>query len=94
QREMESQLLAEGFKNKIVDCQWAFDLDQLKGHALSLSVSPDVGHPNCAPLLDGLEALFEKYHIDDRLIFDHETSIYYGQPQKLSSTQPSNISLG
>ena len=94
QREMENQLLAEGFRNMIVDCQWTFNLDQLKGHTFSLSVSPDVGHPNYAPLIHGLEALFDKYHADDRLVFDYETSIYYGQPQKLPPSQPSGISLG
>ena len=94
QRKMENQLLAERFRNMIVDCQWTFNLDQLKGHTLSLSVSPDVGHPNYAPLIHGLEALFDKYHADDRLVFDYETSIYYGQPQKLSTPQPSGISLG
>lgn len=80
QREMENQLVAGGFKNQVIDCRWIFDLDQLKGHTLSLSVSPDVGHPNYAPLIDGLEALFRKYQVDDRVIFDYETSIYCGQP--------------
>jgi ubiquinone/menaquinone biosynthesis C-methylase UbiE len=84
QCEMEAQLSAEGFKNRILDCQWIFDFDHLKGHTFSLSVSPDIGHPNYAPLLDGLEALFEKYHVNERLAFDYETSIYYGQPEKLS----------
>lgn len=94
QREMENQLVTDGFKNQVIDCQWTFNLDQLKGHTLSLSVSPDVGHPNYAPLIHGLEALFDKYHADDRLVFDYETSIYYGQPQKLLPSQSSGLSLG
>ena len=93
QREMESRLLAEGFKNKTVDCQWTFNFDQLKGHTLSLSVSPDVGHPNHAPLINGIKALFQKYQVDDRLAFDYETRIYYGQQQELLLSHPSGVSL-
>lgn len=81
QRVVERQLLAEGFKDKLIDCQWSFDYEHLKGHTLSLSVSPDIGHPDYSPLLDELEALFQKYQEDGRLTFDYETSIYYAQPQ-------------
>lgn len=85
QREMESQLLAGGYRNRVLDGRWVFDLDHFKGHTLSFSVAPDAGHSNYRPFIEGLERLFRKYQAGAQLTMDYETTVYYGQPHKLET---------
>ena len=80
QRVMEGLLTAAAFKRKALEDEWIFDFENLKGLTLSFSVSPRVGDPNYAPMLEALHSLFERYQVDGKVTLNYETLIYYGRP--------------
>jgi SAM-dependent methyltransferase len=59
--------------------QQAFDFEGLKGRLLSASYTPEAGHPNHQPMLDGLRALFEAHQVGGCVTLEYETRMYYGQ---------------
>ena len=73
-----------GFKLETLEHPKEFDLEQLKGLVLSLSVSPDQGDPSYQPMLSALEEIFEKYQSNGQVRFDYTTTIYFGRPQHSS----------
>jgi ubiquinone/menaquinone biosynthesis C-methylase UbiE len=56
-----------------------FDWKGLKGRLLSSSYAPEPGHPQCAPMLEALNALFAERQTDGEVVFEYNTVIYYGQ---------------
>ena len=69
-----------GFKLKMLENQQEFNLEQLKGLVLSLSISPDEGDSSHKPLSIALEKMFAKHQVNGRLLFDYTTTAYYGRP--------------
>lgn len=59
--------------------QQVFDFEGMKGRLRSSSYAPQEGHPNHAPMLSELHAIFDKYQRDGRVIFAYETRMYYGK---------------
>lgn len=56
-----------------------FDYEGLEGRALSSSYVPEAGHPNHAPFLAGLRAIFERCQQEGVVTFAYQTQVYYGQ---------------
>ena len=56
-----------------------FDFAGLRGRLLSSSYAPEADHPNHAPMLADLHALFEDYQQEGRVTFEYDTKVYYGQ---------------
>jgi SAM-dependent methyltransferase len=67
------------FQLRAYDNQQHFDLEGVTGRLLSSSYAPEVGHPNHAPMLAELAAIFEKYQQNGEIVFEYETRINYGQ---------------
>ena len=55
------------------------DFEALRGRLMSSSYVPKAGHPNHAPMLVALRALFDATAIDGRVSFDYSTRVYCGQ---------------
>ncbi len=53
------------------------DYAGLEGRLLSSSYAPAPGHPERAPMLAGLRALFERHQQDGTIVFPYETRVYY-----------------
>jgi ubiquinone/menaquinone biosynthesis C-methylase UbiE len=79
QRVMEGLLTAAAFKKRTLEGKWTLDFENLKGQTLSFSVSPEMGDPNYGPMLDGLDALFQRYQENGKVTVNYETVIYYRQ---------------
>lgn len=56
-----------------------FDLEGLRGRLLSSSYAPEAGHPNHAPMLAALTALFDAHQVNGTVSFDYDTEVFYGQ---------------
>ncbi len=64
----------------VCDNYQIFNFDGLKGRLLSSSYTPKEDQVVYQLLLDGLEALFEKYQENDQVQFTYETEMFYGKP--------------
>jgi ubiquinone/menaquinone biosynthesis C-methylase UbiE len=53
------------------------DYAGLEGRLLSSSYAPQPGHPEHAPMLEGLRALFERYQRNGEIVFPYETRVYF-----------------
>jgi SAM-dependent methyltransferase len=58
--------------------QW-LDFDALRGRLMSSSYAPKPGHPQHAPMIDALRALFDATAMDGRISFDYDTRVYVGE---------------
>lgn len=56
-----------------------FDYEGLHGRLQSSSYAPLPGHPNYEPMMNELRNLFEQNKQDDRVFFDYETQVYWGE---------------
>lgn len=74
----------ESFKLLTLENTQHFDFDSLKGRLLSSSYAPEKDHPNFAPMLDKLEAIFDANHKDGSVSFEYDTKIYYGHLGRFS----------
>jgi SAM-dependent methyltransferase len=54
-----------------------FDYEGLLGRLMSSSYAPESGHPQHAPLLAGLRALFERHAADGCVLFPYVTLVYH-----------------
>jgi SAM-dependent methyltransferase len=68
-----------GFQTRNFSHQQEFDLAGIQGRLLSSSYSPEPGHPNHAPMLAELAAIFDAHQVDGRVAFAYTTKMYYGQ---------------
>jgi ubiquinone/menaquinone biosynthesis C-methylase UbiE len=63
------------FQQKTFDNHQEFDFDGIRGRLLSSSYVPlDSG-----PMLDELRVIFAEYQVNDRVRFEYDTTLYYGQ---------------
>lgn len=58
-----------------------FDWEGLLGRVMSSSYAPLDGHPNHAPLVEGLRRLFDAFAENGRIHFQYQTRVYYGRFQ-------------
>jgi SAM-dependent methyltransferase len=56
-----------------------FDYAGVKGRLLSSSYSPLPGHPSYEPMLAELQAAFDQYADNGRLLFIYDCQLFYGQ---------------
>lgn len=56
-----------------------FDWDGLLGRLCSSSYAPEPGHPDHAPMLRDLAALFHEHAHDGRVTIDYSTLVYFGR---------------
>jgi ubiquinone/menaquinone biosynthesis C-methylase UbiE len=56
-----------------------FDYEGLKGRLLSSSYTPSSNHPEYFPMLEMLQKIFDAHHLDNTVIFEYTTKVYYGQ---------------
>jgi len=54
-----------------------FSYAGLEGRLLSSSYAPPAGHPEHAPMLAGLRALFDRHQQGGELVFPYETRVYF-----------------
>ena len=67
------------FKRAQFPNQQEFDFEGLKGRLLSSSYAPEAGHPNHIPMLESLRTIFDQYQSGGKVIFEYDTTIYYGR---------------
>ena len=67
------------FTLRTFDDQQHFDREGVTGRLLSSSYAPEAGHPNHAPMLAELAAIFEKCQQNGEIVFEYETRVNYGQ---------------
>ncbi len=56
-----------------------FDYEGLEGRLMSSSYVPEPGHPNHAPMLAELRAIFAAHQQDGTVSFDHDTRVHFGR---------------
>jgi hypothetical protein len=54
------------------------DFAGLEGRLMSSSYAPEPGHPQHAPMLAGLRALFERHAQHGHVVFPYQTLVYFG----------------
>ena len=68
----------EPVETAIFDNAQAFDLDGIKGRALSSSYVPAEGEPGCREMLEDLEGIFRAYRRDGTVTVEYDTRVYVG----------------
>ena len=68
-----------GFREAIFPNWQTLDWEGLKGRLLSSSYAPEPGHPQHLPMLDGLEAIFNRHQSDGKVTFKYDTLVFYGR---------------
>ncbi len=53
----------------------------LAGYLMSASYAPEPGHPNHAPMLAELRAIFDAHSVNGTVTFDYDTAVYFGRLQ-------------
>jgi SAM-dependent methyltransferase len=56
--------------------QQSFDFEGLKGRLLSSSFAPEAGHPQHAPLMEGLRQLFDCHQHGGEVVFRYQTLLF------------------
>jgi ubiquinone/menaquinone biosynthesis C-methylase UbiE len=67
------------FKVRTFDYQQEFDYLALEGRLLSSSYTPQAGDSRYEPMLRELRRMFDEYRVSDRVAFEYDTRVYYGQ---------------
>lgn len=67
------------FQVRTFDYQQEFDYPALEGRLLSSSYTPQASDPGYAPMLRALRRIFDEYRMSDRVAFEYDTRVYYGQ---------------
>jgi hypothetical protein len=78
-RDLENFLAVSAFKIKTFKEQRTLGLEGLKGLTLSYSTSPAPDDPNLTPLLDAIDALFQRYQRGGGVRVGHDITVYYKQ---------------
>jgi len=67
------------FQKVAIDNDHLYDLETLRGRALSSSYSPLPEQPNYQPFLERLDAIFNKHQQNGQVCFGYTTRLYWGQ---------------
>jgi SAM-dependent methyltransferase len=77
-RDQQRKLLEElGFCLVALEHTDSCTLEQLRGRILSLSVTPDPGHPKFEPMLRRVEGLFREHEAQGLVRFEYDTLVYH-----------------
>jgi len=76
---VESFFAPSPFHARVFATQQVYDYPALEARLLSSSYTPEAGHPNYQPMLQELRRIFEAYRIDNRVVFEYNTRVYYGR---------------
>ena len=57
----------------------SFDFNSLQGRLRSSSYTPQPGQTNYEPMLQALHSIFDEHQVNGRVVFEYETTLYYGQ---------------
>jgi len=68
-----------GYEKRLFPNAQALDRDGLRGRLLSSSYAPKAGHPNHAPMLAALDALFARCQAGGRVAMEYQTEVYLGR---------------
>jgi SAM-dependent methyltransferase len=82
-------VIAEFFRPNTVamrsfETRQVFDYAGLEGRLLSSSYVPEADHPNHAPMLAELRAIFSAHQEDGAVRLDYDTKVYFGRLDDLS----------
>ena len=66
-------------RTKTFDNEQVFDFDGLRGRLASSSYAPEPGHPNHAPMMGALEALFRRHERGGLVTVAYDTKVFYGR---------------
>lgn len=61
------------------DFQQTFDWEGFKGRLLSASYAPNADSADYEPMLGDLRQVFDSHQKNERVVFDYDTVVYYGQ---------------
>jgi hypothetical protein len=62
-----------------------FDFEGLKGRLLSSSYTPEAEDLRYEAMLSQLRKIFDMYQIDENVVFEYDTQVYYGRITKAES---------
>ena len=78
-QQIETFFAPSPFQLRIFDYQQEFDYPGLEGRLLSSSYTPQAGDARHAPMLRELRRIFDAHQVNDRVTFEYDTRVYYGQ---------------
>ncbi len=67
------------FQVRAFDYHQDFDYPALEGRLLSSSYTPQAGDAGHMPMVRELRRMFDEYQVNDRVTFEYDTRVYYGQ---------------
>ncbi len=67
------------FQVRTFDYHQDFDYPALEGRLLSSSYTPQADNARHAPMLRELRRIFDAHQVNDRVTFEYDTRVYYGQ---------------
>jgi SAM-dependent methyltransferase len=70
---------SSSFSKKVYPNRQTFDLEGLEGRLLSSSYTPETGEPLHLPMLTELERIFTRHQVDGQVVFEYQTTMYYGR---------------
>lgn len=53
--------------------------EAFRGRMLSTSYAPPVGHPRHQPMIEALQAMFDRHEHEGKVRMDYETKVYFGR---------------
>jgi SAM-dependent methyltransferase len=74
-------LIPGGFQLRTLENRQVFDFCGLEGRLMSSSYAPEPGHPNHAPMLAELHAIFDAHSVNGTVTFEYDTAVYFGRLQ-------------
>jgi SAM-dependent methyltransferase len=78
-QQIETFFAPSRFEVRTFDYHQDFDFPALEGRLLSSSYTPQASDARYAPMLRELRRRFDAHRVDDRVTFEYDTRVYYGQ---------------
>jgi SAM-dependent methyltransferase len=78
-QQIETFFAPSPFRLRIFDYKQEVDYPGLEGRLLSSSYTPQAGDARNAPMLRELRTIFDAHRMRDRVTFEYDTRVYYGQ---------------
>ena len=66
------------FQTRTFRNEQIFDFAGLRGRLLSSSYAPSPTHPNCGPMLEALQRLFDEHQVQGQVRFEYDTELFFG----------------
>jgi SAM-dependent methyltransferase len=67
------------YQERVFSLFQEFDYEGTAGRLLSSSYAPLEGHPSHAPMMEELRRIFRAHAVDNKVEFEYDTRVYYGQ---------------